>query len=160
MFQSNASKTVSIIFDKTTNSAIKNAENIKKLLSEQFVVSFSDPLEHPVLKDINIHLEVPIYSYVPWASYNIFIMNPENYIKEAWEPYMKHFDLILTKEDLNLIESINKIPVKKTIKKAQYGDDLNSQQLNNIINKEIGPRQREATDLAYRKKFNLRLLIS
>lgn len=116
MFQSNATKTVNVIFNKTDESEIKNAENIKKSLPEQFVVSFSDPLEHPVLKDINIHLEVPIYSYVPWASYNIFIMNPENYVKEAWEPYMKHFDLILTKENSNLIESINKIPVKKTIK--------------------------------------------
>jgi hypothetical protein len=50
--------------------------------------------------------------------------------------------------------AVKKTVAKKTIKKAQYGDDLNSQQLNNIINKEIGPRQREATDLAYRKKFN------
>ena len=49
---------------------------------------------------------------------------------------------------------IVKKPIKKPIKKAQYGDDVNSQQLNDIINKEIGPRQREATDLAYRKKFN------
>ena len=73
MFQSTANKTVNVIFNKTDESEIKNAENIKKFLPEQFVVSFSDPLEHPVLKDINIHLEVPIYTYVPWASYNIFI---------------------------------------------------------------------------------------
>jgi len=120
MFQSTTRKTVSVIFDKTDNSGIKNAEIIKQFFPEQFAVSFSDPLEHPVVKDINIYLEVPIYSYVPWASYNIFIMNPENYNKEAWEPYMKQFDLILTKEDLenssNLIESINNIPVKKSIK--------------------------------------------
>jgi len=118
MFQSTGLKSVTVIYNKTNEFGLEHhAELIKKTLSENSIVRFSDPLEHPVQQDINIHLEVPIYSYVPWATYNIFVMNPECYVKEAWEPYMKHFDLILTKENLNLIESINKIPVKKGIKR-------------------------------------------
>ena len=50
--------------------------------------------------------------------------------------------------------TVKKTVIKKPIKKAQDGDNLNSQQLNDKIDKEIGPRQRAATDLAYRKKFN------
>jgi len=95
--------TVSVIFNKSNNfGLLHDAELIKRSLSGYAIVKFVDPLEHPSLSDINIHLEVPIYSYVPWASYNIFIMNPEWYVKDVYDSYMKHFDVVITKEKLSI----------------------------------------------------------
>jgi hypothetical protein len=97
---------ISIIFNKSnTFGLLHDAELIKKSLSEYADVNFIDPLEVPTPCDINIHLEVPYYVYVPWSTYNIFVMNPEWYIKQSWEPYMKHFDLVITKENLNIENS-------------------------------------------------------
>lgn len=103
MFKENKTLAVTVIYNKANKFGLeKDAELIKRALSGYATVRFADPLEHPVLQDINIHLEVPIYSYVPWASYNVFIMNPEWYFKESWDPYMKHFDVVITKEDLKI----------------------------------------------------------
>jgi hypothetical protein len=56
-----------------------------------------DPMEPPVACDIAIHLEMPIMTFVPWARYNILMVNPEWFVKEAWTPYMSAFDLIVVK---------------------------------------------------------------
>lgn len=73
---------------------------LKRALSGKAVVRFADPLEPPVSADINIHLEVPIYVYVPWAPHNILVVNPEWYAADAWDPYLKYFEVII-KEKLN-----------------------------------------------------------
>jgi hypothetical protein len=94
---------VSVIFNKTNTFGLYNdALLIQKTLAGYAIVRFADPLEPPVACDINIHLEVPIYSYVPWGTHNIFIANPEYYVSEAYDPYIKHFDKVITKEDLNI----------------------------------------------------------
>jgi len=94
---------VTIIYNKSNHFGLEHdAELLKRSLSGYATVRFADPLEHPVAQDINIHLEVPIYSYVPWATYNILVMNPEYYINESYDPYMKSFDLVITKEDLKI----------------------------------------------------------
>jgi hypothetical protein len=92
---------VTILYNKSNHFGLEHdAELLKKSLAGYGTVRFADPLEHPAAQDINIHLEVPHYTHVPWATYNVFVMNPEYYVNEAYEPYMNHFDLILTKEDL------------------------------------------------------------
>ena len=94
---------VSIIFNKSNKyGLLQDAELIKQSLSGKGFVKFVDPLEQPSVADINIHLETPIYSYVPWASYNIFVMNPEWYVNDSYDPYIKHFNKIITKEDLSV----------------------------------------------------------
>jgi len=94
---------VTVIYNKTNSFGLYNdALLIQKTLAQYAVVRFADPLEPPVACDINIHLEVPIYSYVPWANYNILVANPEYYVSEAYDPYIKHFDGVITKEDLQI----------------------------------------------------------
>ncbi len=56
-----------------------------------------DPLEPPIPADINIHLEIPVYVAVPWASVNMLLVNPEWY-SEEWNGYMKQFDLLLLRD--------------------------------------------------------------
>ena len=99
---SNTMYEVTIIYNKADHFGLEHDANVlKHNLSGYARLKTIDPLEHPSQTDINIHLEVPIYSHVPWATYNIFIMNPECY-KDAWDPYMKHFDIIITKEELGV----------------------------------------------------------
>jgi len=94
---------VSVIYNKTNSFGLYNdALLIQKTLAGHAIVRFADPLEPPVASDINIHLEVPIYTYVPWANYNILIANPEYYVSEAYDPYIKHFNGVITKEDLQI----------------------------------------------------------
>jgi hypothetical protein len=55
MFQSAGLKSVTVIYNKTNEFGLEHhAELIKKTLSENSIVRFSDPLEHPVQQDINI----------------------------------------------------------------------------------------------------------
>jgi len=94
---------VTIIYNKSNHFGLEHdAELLKRSLSGYATVRFADPLEHPVAQDINIHLEIPIYTHVPWATYNIFVMNPEYYTNDSYDPYMKQFDLVITKEDLKI----------------------------------------------------------
>ena len=94
---------VTVIFNKSNTFGLLNdAILLQRSLAGLARVRFADPLEQPVASDVNIHLEVPIYSYVPWSTYNIFIANPEQYVKDSYDPYMKHFNLIITKEDLQI----------------------------------------------------------
>ena len=57
-----------------------------------------DPLEPPVPLDVAIHLEVPYYGWMPWASTNYLLLNPEWYEVEAWESYLKHLDGVLFRD--------------------------------------------------------------
>jgi len=57
-----------------------------------------DPLEPPVPLRVAIHLEVPYAGWMPWATTNYLLLNPEWYEQEAWEPYLKRFDCILFRD--------------------------------------------------------------
>jgi hypothetical protein len=56
-----------------------------------------DPLEPPIPADINIHLEIPVYVAVPWASVNLLLVNPEWYSPE-WDSYLSRFDMLLVRD--------------------------------------------------------------
>ena len=104
---------VSIIYNKSNNSLDSYINVLSKILSVNAIVKTCDPLEVPYSSDINIHLEVPIYVYVPWAPYNVFIKNPESYVK-AWDPYLTHFDAIISNES-NLLSVLDNLAPKKKI---------------------------------------------
>lgn len=109
---------VTLIFNKSN--AYDDATLLQRSLAGLAKVRFADPLEPPVSCDVNIHLEVPIYAYVPWSNYNVFMKNPEQYVKESYDPYMKHFDLVVTKEELQtnskkILDSL----VKKDLEKPK-----------------------------------------
>jgi hypothetical protein len=58
----------------------------------------ADPLEPPVPLSVAIHLEVPYAGWMPWASTNYLLLNPEWYEETAWESYLAHFDGVLFRD--------------------------------------------------------------
>jgi hypothetical protein len=55
-----------------------------------------DPLEPPSYSDVAVHLEVPVYSWMPWSTQNILVVNPEWY-RPAWDVYLPRFDMVVVK---------------------------------------------------------------
>jgi hypothetical protein len=64
----------------------KDVDGIKEALAG-YTLRQVDPLEPPSRCDLAIHLEIPVYGWMPWASRNILVVNPE-WFQEAWIPYM------------------------------------------------------------------------
>jgi hypothetical protein len=79
-------------------------------------VRTADPLEPPVPLSVAIHLEVPYYGWMPWATTNYLLLNPEWYEEEAWESYLKHFDGVLFRD----IDSKKRFDLKYPEVKTHY----------------------------------------
>lgn len=73
----------------------------KVLLGKGYQVNHSDPLEVPSYSDVNVHLEVPVYGWIPWATTNILMVNPEQYVP-AWDPYLPKFDVVVVRDPITL----------------------------------------------------------
>jgi hypothetical protein len=59
-------------------------------------VSVLDPREPPVVCDVVVFLEVPHPVWFPWAKVRVLMLNEEWWL-DAWNGYVKEFDLILCK---------------------------------------------------------------
>lgn len=74
-----------------------DAELLEKVIkSKTLTVRHADPLEPPVLCDLAVHFEVPIYSWMPLSSKNAFVVNPE-WWQDAWNSYLQHVDILIFK---------------------------------------------------------------
>jgi hypothetical protein len=75
-----------------------------------------DPLEPPVPLSVAIHLEVPYAGWMPWASTNYLLLNPEWYEEKAWESYLSRFDGVLFRD----VESKKRFELKYPTVKTFY----------------------------------------
>lgn len=95
---------ITLLYNKANHFGLKvDAEWIQKTLQkakEGIRVREVDPLEPPVPCDILIHLEVPIYGWMPWATTNVLMVNPEWLEVDAWSAYFLFFDVFIFKEEL------------------------------------------------------------
>ena len=93
---------VAILYNKSNTFGLaQDAEVIQWALQQTqkgLRVRTADPLEPPVPLSVAIHLEVPYYGWMPWASTNFLLLNPEWYESEAWESYLKHLDGVLFRD--------------------------------------------------------------
>ena len=78
-----------------------------------------DPLEVPSYTDIAIHLEVPIFSWAPWATKNILVVNPEWFVIDAWVPYLSRFDHVVVKDSVAEAEFSRLVSFEK-VKKIHW----------------------------------------
>lgn len=97
----------------------KDAELLQKVLTanSRFTVLQCDPLEMPVQTDVCIHLEQPIYSWVPWSRVNCLVVNPE-WFEPAYVPYLEHFDSVIFKNEVARSRFLGdlgaNLPIEKT----------------------------------------------
>lgn len=105
---------LTLLYNKSNYYGIaRDVEGIVKALSSTNMrIHHKDPLEPPIPCNIAVHLEVPVYAWMPWAATNILIVNPE-WFEEAWKPYMKHFQHVVYKDPLSASEAIERGYVTK-----------------------------------------------
>ena len=101
------SKIVVLYNHSNTYGLQKDAAGIQAALGGANTVRTADPLEPPVPSDIAIHLEIPVYVWMPWATKNILMVNPE-WFQEAWLPYMRRFDLVIYKDPQSAADAVSK----------------------------------------------------
>jgi hypothetical protein len=96
---------IAILFNKSNTFGLsQDAEVIRwalKSVAKGVRVRTADPLEPPVPLSVAIHLEVPYAGWMPWASTNYLLLNPEWYEVEAWEPYLSKVDGVLFRDRLS-----------------------------------------------------------
>lgn len=98
-----------ILYNKANKFGLaKDVSVIKAALEPNgFSIRCTDPLEHPYYTRLAIHLEVPNYVWMPWATRNILMVNPE-WFEPAWVPYMSRFDAVIYKDPLSAEEAVKK----------------------------------------------------
>jgi hypothetical protein len=68
-------------------------------------LTYADPLEPPAPTDLAIHLEIPVYAWMPWATRNVLVVNPE-WFQAAWIPYMHRFSAVIYKDPFSAEEAV------------------------------------------------------
>jgi hypothetical protein len=94
-------RTVQFLYAKTNNYGLSKDVAVLTALfhkAGRFRCSSVDPHEPPKSCDIQVHLEVPIYANVPWATVNVLLVNPEYYAPEAFDPYLSAFDAVVVRD--------------------------------------------------------------
>jgi len=95
---------VSIIYNKANTFGISDdvivIERILKSLHRQYtfktrLVDMREPMSQA---DINIHLEIPVYSAISWAHTNIMLVNPEQW-SYNYDVYANAFDALLFRDN-------------------------------------------------------------
>jgi hypothetical protein len=95
---------ITLLYNKSNTFGIaRDVEGIVNALGQD--IKHADPLEPPVPTDIAIHLEIPVYVWMPWAATNILVVNPE-WFESAWVPYMPRFQYVVYKDPFSAKEAI------------------------------------------------------
>ena len=93
---------VNIIYNKENRYGLTDDANILEqiLKLHNCNVTFADMREPLFHADINIHLEIPIFSAIPWAYTNIILVNPEQWVYE-YDAYIHAFDALLFRDPVS-----------------------------------------------------------
>jgi hypothetical protein len=105
---------INLIYDKGSVEAellVTKLEGLFKELKKD-LPAFSKPRyldmrEPPVFADVNIHIAVPIFGYVPWGHTNCILKDAANW-SEEWNAYLTSFDGTFEVKELGNKEEITK----------------------------------------------------
>ena len=106
---------VNIIYNKANTYGLTDDTTILEriLKSHNCNVTFVDMREPLFHADINIHLEIPVFSAIPWAYTNIMLVNPEQWVYE-YDAYIHAFDAFLFRDPVSAdtfrTDAVNVIP--------------------------------------------------
>ena len=85
-----AKLSVNIIYDKLHTNRVNIIEGIFKNASVN-LLDIREPLTHC---DVNIHVDIPIFSAVPWAYTNILFVDSDKW-SQAYDAYLHAFDIVI-----------------------------------------------------------------
>ena len=90
---------LSVVYLYPKKAAVHGLQQDALLLETYFMKGrHADPLEPPSPCDVAVHFEIPIYGWMPWASKNVCVVNPEWWNSE-WNSYLSRMDLLIFKCD-------------------------------------------------------------
>ena len=103
-----------LIYNKSNQYGIaRDVEGIMNAVAKSSMrIEHRDPLEPPHPCGVAVHLEVPIYAWMPWATTNILVVNPE-WFEPAWTPYMSRFKYVVYKDHFSASEAVQAGYVKQ-----------------------------------------------
>lgn len=73
---------------------IKSATLGQTIIQKPKIIDMREPLSH---SDIQFHLEIPVFSAIPWAHTNVMLVNPEQW-SYAYDAYVHAFDALLFRD--------------------------------------------------------------
>jgi hypothetical protein len=98
---------VNIIYNKANTFGLNDDVNV----IERYIRKIQDLIGHPIAKakttdmreplshsDIQFHLEIPVFSAIPWAHTNIMVVNPEQW-SYAYDAYAHAFDAFIFRDN-------------------------------------------------------------
>ena len=92
---------VVLLYNKSNTFGLaKDVEQFNSVIAAAgmgYKVTVRDPLEPPVVCDIAIHIEVPVFNAMPWAAVNCLFVNPEWY-SEEWDSYQNRIDYYFVRD--------------------------------------------------------------
>ena len=94
---------IAILYNKSNQFGLKQdaevfRDSLRHFAAGEVRIRVADPLEPPVPCQMAIHLEIPVYGWMPWCSTNYLLLNPEWYELDNWSSYLKHFDGIIFRD--------------------------------------------------------------
>ena len=75
----------------------KLQDTIERTIQKPKLFDIRAPLHHC---DIQFHLEIPIFSAIPWAHTNVLLLNPEQW-SYAFDAYVHAFDALLFRDSIS-----------------------------------------------------------
>jgi hypothetical protein len=79
---------------KVIESVLRQLQDVVGPINKARTADLREPLVH---SDINIHLEIPIFSAIPWAHTNVMLVNPEQW-SYSYDAYAHAFDALLFRD--------------------------------------------------------------
>lgn len=98
---------ITFVYNKSNKSGIIQDVNLLEKAFSGNRIRHNDYLEPPVISDLAIYFEIPIYGWFPWARVNCLFINPE-WWEDGWAPYLTHLDALVFKSQHDKDFFVNK----------------------------------------------------
>ena len=82
---------------KVIDSVLRQLQDVVGPINKARTADLREPLIH---SDINIHLEIPVFSAIPWAHTNVMLVNPEQW-SYSYDAYAHAFDALLFRNSIS-----------------------------------------------------------
>lgn len=104
-------RSINIIYNKANAYGLNDdVVVLERIFKNSRRLDMREPL---VQADINIHLEIPIFGAIPWASVNVMFVNPEQWVY-AYDAYIHAFDAFIFRDPVSQKKFLADYPSIKT----------------------------------------------